>query len=393
LFTQNDICLDSLRRKAYNLRWAEVEEGVIPLTAADSDFPPAPEIGRAMKQYIDEGYFPYAPKLGMPELRKALEKSLWERKGERVKADCILPIDSAARGMFVIAKAVLRAGDEVIVFDPVDFLFRESALAAGASPVYYPSVIKNGQLDLSRIEAFITPRTRMIGLCNPHNPLGVTYPPEDLDYLLEVAARHDLWIMNDEVWSDIIHADGVFTSIMARENTQKVLSVFGFSKSFGIAGLRAGCIYCTDETVFEKLTEASDVTNTAGGVSILSQVAALACVEQCYYWVDAFCEHLTANRDYALARLRAMPFVRCHTPKATFVLFCDISEAGMKSEDLCAFLLKEHKVAAVPGGERYFGPASEGFIRISIATSREILTEGLDRIERGLLQLRRRAGH
>lgn len=388
-FTDQNIRLDVLRKKAFNLRWAEQEEGVIPLTAADMDFLPPEPIRKALTDYISEGYFPYVPKLGMPDVRKSIARALRERKGEPADPDLLLPVDSAARGMYIIAQAVLKPGDEAIIFDPVDFLFRESVLSAGGIPVLFPARVKDGRIDLSELERYVTSRTRMIGLCNPHNPLGLLYPEEDLKYILEVAQKHDLWIMNDEIWSDIVYTGQKFRSILTVGPTDKVLSVFGFSKSFGIAGLRAGCVYCTDKKAFDRLVEASAVETTAGGISSLSQVAAKACVDECYPWLDEFCGFLTKNRDYALERLRAMPGVTCHTPQATFVLFPDISGTGMEAVALTEYLKKEYKVALVPGGRQFFGPGSEGHIRICIATSPGILKEGLDRMEAGLKALRK----
>lgn len=386
-FTNENIKLHVLKKKAFNLRWAEVPEGVIPLTAADTDFLPAPEIGQALKQYIDEGYFPYVPKLGMPKLRESIARSVRERKREPVDAAMVLPIDSAARGMYVIAKAVLKPGNEAIIFDPVDYLFRESVEAAGGIPVLFPARVESGKWDLSDLENYITPKTRMLGLCNPHNPLGLVYTKEELKFILKLCRKYDLWIMNDEIWSDIIYTDSKFTSILELEGTEKVMTVYGFSKSFGIAGLRAGCIYCMDPKAFEMAVRASDVLTTAGGISSLSQVAACTCLDQCYYWVDDFRRHLTENRDYALQRINRMPGIKCHKPQATFVLYPDIREIGIDAEQFCEYMKEHQEVAVVPGGRQYFGPGSEGHIRICIATSKEVLKEGLDRLERGIWEL------
>ena len=114
-FKNESIKFDVLRKRAYNMRWAEVPEGVIPLTAADSDFPVAPEIIEDIVNYSQAGYFSYTPKLGFPEFKEAISKALWERKKEKVDPELILPIDSAARGMEIIAKTVLKPGDEAIV--------------------------------------------------------------------------------------------------------------------------------------------------------------------------------------------------------------------------------------------------------------------------------------
>lgn len=391
-FTNKSIDFQVLRQRAFNLRWAEVPEGVIPLTAADSDFHPAPEIAEAMIQYIQGGYFSYTPKRGFPEFKEAIAKALWERKQEKVDPELILPIDSAARGMDAIAKAVLEPGDEAIVFDPVDFLFKTSMEAAGAKIVLFPMKLReDGTIDFSDLEQYITPKTKMLGLCNPHNPLGKVYPLADLDHILALSEKYGFYIMNDEIWSDIVYPDAKFNSILnlGNDRNRRTLSVFGFSKSFGIAGLRAGCVYAQDRELFEKVVEASQVESTIGGISALSQVAGQACVEKCYYWVDQFVDHITGNRDYALERLGAMPGVSCYKPQATFVLFPDISGVGMEAEELVGYLLREHKLSIVPGGAKFFGPGSAGHVRICLATSRELLAQGLDRMEAGIRAIKK----
>ena len=389
-FDNDAVKLDVLKQRAFNMRWATVPEGVIPLTAADSDFPAAPEIGEAMIDYIRGGYFSYTPNRGFPAFREATSKSLWERKQEKVDPGLILPIDSAARGMEVIARTVLKPGDEAIVFDPVDFLFKTSMEAAGAKVILYPMAFRaDGTINFDDLESYVTRNTKMLGLCNPHNPLGKVYPPEDLDHILRLSQKYGFYIMNDEIWSDIIYPDARFTSILSlgAQRNSRTLSVYGFSKSFGIAGLRAGCVYCQDKDLFEKLAAASLVDTTIGGITSLSQVAGIACLEKAYYWVDAFIERLTLNRDYALQRLAAMPGISCRKPQATFVIFPDITAAGMDPVDLVDYLFKEHKLLIVPGGARYFGPGSAGHVRICLATSHAILSEGLDRLERGLRQI------
>ncbi len=395
LFDGSNVKIDVLKKRAFNYRWAEVGDGVIPLTAADPDYPVAPEIQEAMHQYVSDGYFSYTPKLGYPEFAQSISRALRERKGEQIDPKLILPIDSAARGMYVIAESVLQPGDEMIVFDPVDYLFRESCLAAGGKVVLFPCKLKDGYIDLSQLENYITPKTRMIGLCNPHNPYGVLYRPEDLEHIMALCEKHDLYIMNDEIWSDIVFPEHKFLSIYSLGNARckRVMSVFGFSKSFGIAGLRAGCVYTTDEALFQKMVDKSAVMTTAGGIASISQVAAMACLDRCYYWVDAFLEHLKGNRDYAVERLNRMPGLKAYAPQATYLLYVDVSSFGMASVDFKQYMKDTVKLAVVPGGEQFFGACSEGYIRICFATSREILTEGLDRLETGIAMLMQEKGH
>lgn len=389
LFENKSINFETLKKRAYNLRWAEQPSDVIPLTAADTDFPCAPEIVDAIVDYAKGGYFSYTPKMGFPEFRESIAKAMHEQKQEPVEADLVLPIDSAARAMSVIAKAVLKPGDEAIVCDPVDFLFKTSMEAAGAKIVLFPTKILDGRIDFSDLESYITPRTKMFGLCNPHNPLGMCYPLEDLDHILQLSEKYGFYIMNDEIWSDIVYSDAEFHSILelGTERNARTLSVYGFSKSYGIAGLRAGGVYCMEPAIFQKIVDASEVMTTIGGISSLSQVAGIACLEKCRYWLDGFIKQVQENRDYALERLRRMPVVRCYKPQATFVLYADISALPMSAERFTKIAREQYKVAVVPGGATFFGPGSEGHFRICLATSHEVLEEGLNRLEQALRDL------
>lgn len=389
LFSNEAVQLDVLKQRAFNYRWAEVPDGVIPLTAADPDFGVAQEIRDAIIRYTQAGCFSYTPKRGLPEFILAIQQYLSETKGEEVDGACILPIDSAARGMYLIAEALLAPGDEAIVFNPVDFLFKKCVEHAGATPVSYPANVANGKIDLSQLEASITPKTKMICLCNPHNPLGLLYDRDDLQLILDLAEQYDLWILNDEIWADIVYPEKPFLSILNvdKAKNHRVFSVYGLSKSFGIAGLRVGCIYGGDPKLFERIVDVSGVMETAGGISSLSQVAGIACLNESRYWLDGFKTHLTEMRNYLCDRVNHMPGISCRVPQATYLAYVDVRALGLRSESLVNDLARNHRISVIPGGEKFFGSNSEGYIRICFATSRAILQEGLDRLEQGILAI------
>lgn len=382
-FTNENIKFDVLRQRAYNMRWAEQDADVIPLTAADHDFPCAPEVVQALQDYIKEGYFTYTPHRGFPSFKQAIAKAMKERKNEDVNPDFVLPIDSAARGMKVIADAVLQPGDEVIVFDPVDFLFRTSMESAGAKVILFPTNLQSDCVSLEGLEDYITPKTKMLGFCNPHNPMGMLYKKEDLDYLLRLSEKYGFYIMNDEIWSDMIYPECEFTSLLhfGAERNARTLTVYGFSKTFGLAGLRIGCVYTMNQEMYDRVVKASLVDTTIGGIDALSQIAGEAALKYGFPRVDAFRAQIAENRDYALARIEKMPGIKCHKPQATFVLFPDITGTGWEPVDLIDVLKEKYRVALVPGGARFFGPGSEGHIRICLSTSHEVLEEGLNRLE------------
>jgi aspartate/methionine/tyrosine aminotransferase len=389
MFSDSEINLPALRQRAFNLRWATLPEDVIPLTAADPDFKCAPEIVEAINAYSAERTFAYGPAEGLPQFREVIARVVGERKNIKTSPELVLPVDSAAQGMFIIAKYCLQPGDEAIVFDPVDFLFKKSVESAGATPILFPIDVATGKYDMDHLRSLVTPNTRMLCLCNPHNPIGKVYSKQELEEIGQFAVEHDLWIMNDEIWSDIIFPHNQFTSIasLSPEIAERTLTVYGFSKSFGLAGLRVGFIISPSAMVHEGIIETSQVRTTAYGVSTVSQVAAQAAFEKCWYWVDGFLQHLTINKNYAVDRLNKMPGVSCHHPQGCYLVFPDITATKRSSTALTDFLMKEGKVAIVPGAEKWFGPGAEGHARICIATSHNILKEGLDRIEQALSKL------
>ena len=345
--------------------------------------PARPRSFRRFRTDIKEGYFTYTPHRGFPSFKKAIAKAMKERKNEDVNPDFVLPIDSAARGMKVIADAVLQPGDEVIVFDPVDFLFRTSMESAGAKVILFPTNLQSDCVSLEGLEDYITPKTKMLGFCNPHNPMGMLYKKEDLDYLLRLSEKYGFYIMNDEIWSDMIYPECEFTSLLhfGAERNARTLTVYGFSKTFGLAGLRIGCVYTMNQEMYDRVVKASLVDTTIGGIDALSQIAGEAALKYGFPRVDAFRAQIAENRDYALARIEKMPGIKCHKPQATFVLFPDITGTGWDPVELIDVLKEKYRVALVPGGARFFGPGSEGHIRICLSTSHEVLEEGLNRLE------------
>lgn len=381
MFTSNDINFDALKRKAYNGRWATIEEGIIPLTAADPDFRTAPEIEQGIIEYIKDGYLSYGPFSGLPEFKKNVAEHFNIEKHGSFTPENVLAVNSAAQGMFLIASYVLKPGDEAIILDPVDFLFKKSVEAAGGTVRLCPVDHISGAIDFEKLIELINPKTKLISICNPHNPLGKVYSKEVLKKISEIASAHDLWVMSDEIWSDIIYDDKEFHtySSVSEEAKKKSFTVYGFSKSFGIAGLRIGAVLCNDQEILDDFTEKSNFNSTIEGVSTLSQIAGSVALERAKPWYKEFLNHLQHNRDLAFNILSHSEILSPNLPEATFVLFPKIQN-NLTSDEFTQHVLQHGKVAVVPGSERWFGKGAEGHIRICFSTSREILEEGLDRI-------------
>lgn len=381
MFSNNDINFEALKRKAYNGRWATIEEGIIPLTAADPDFRTAPEIEQGIIEYIKDGYLSYGPFSGLPEFKKNVAEHFNTDKQGRFTPDNVLAVNSAAQGMFLIASYVLKPGDEAIILDPVDFLFKRSVEAAGGTVKLCPVNHTTGDIDFEKMTELINPKTKLISICNPHNPLGKVYSKEVLKKVSEIASAHDLWVMSDEIWSDIIYDHKYFHtySSVSEEARKKSFTVYGFSKSFGIAGLRIGAVLCNDQDIFDDFVEKSNFNSTIEGVSTLSQIAGSVALERAKPWYREFLSHLQNNRNFAYDILSGSEILSPNLPEATFVLFPKIKN-NLTSDEFTRHVLQHGKVAVVPGSERWFGKGAEGHIRICFSTSREILEEGLNRI-------------
>ena len=392
-FDDDAVPLELLRERAFNLRWAQQPAGVIPLTAADPDFPVCPAIQEELVRYVRDGVFSYGPPEGLPSFREAVAGWFHNSKHIECTAGSIFATDSAASGMAVVARAGLKEGDEVLIADPVDFLFQHTVERAGAVPVRVPVTPETtAQEFIAAMQERLTPRTRMLWLCNPHNPLGVVYSREWLKQVAEWAISNGLKILSDEIWSDIVYPPHQHVSVAALspEIARHTVTVYGFSKNFALAGLRVGCVLATDLEWLQQIMAAADAESTVYGVSVLSQVAVVAAVQHGQPWLRDFVRHLEAQRDYVLERLAHWPGVSVHPPQGTYVAFPNTMALDEDSERFCQHLHQQARVALVPGAARWFGPGARGHVRICFATSRGLLEEAFDRIQPVIMQLQER---
>lgn len=388
-FDDRRVNRELLRKRSFNSRWAEQPQGVLPMTAADCDFPIAPAIGEAVAEYLAGGLLSYGPAAGFPSFRAAVARTISAKTGLDVEPAQIVATDSAATAVSMIARFGLAAGDEIILLDPIDSLFQFAAQAVGAVVRRCSIDLATGLVDLDGLRALVNANTKMIGICNPHNPSGVVLTAEQLRAIGEIAVEHGLWILNDEVWSDIVYSPVAFVSIstLSADIASRTLTAFGFSKSYGLAGLRIGYVVAPSVEIAEEMTAGPSATTASWTASTLSQVAAQAALEQAGPWLGAFRSHLHRVRDAAVSRLQAMPGVWVRPPEGTYLLFPNISSFGMTSLALSDYLKSEALVALVAGEPAWFGPGAEGHVRVAFATSMEIAMEAMDRIEAALGKL------
>ncbi len=384
MFDHSSINLDILKKRAYNLRWATVPEGVIPLTAADPDFPSAPEIAAAICEFAQQRYLCYCPPSGLPEFNESMARYFRNKRSIPASAELIFPVDSAAFGIYLTCKAFLSAGDDAIIFDPVDFLFRFSVEAVGGNAIPFQIPPGPAAVDFEKLESLITKKTRLLCLCNPLNPTGKVFTREELMRFGQLASKYNFIILSDEIWSDIVYTPAVFTSIASlnEEIRNRTVTVTGFSKSYGLAGLRIGAIMASNKDHYNRLREAFLHDSTIHGANVISQIAAAAALDKCEVWLSDFLAHLKDMRDLCVRELNSIPGFNCIAPDGCYVAFINITGTNRTSTEIHEILMKDAKVAIVPGLKEWFGAGSEGYFRISFATSQEILEEALYRIKK-----------
>ncbi len=382
-FSNDKVDIRSLRRKAFNYRWATLEEDVIPLTAADPDFPTAPEIREAISQYCSDGYFSYCPAEGLMDFKIAISQWYFDRYDALCNPEFVLPVNSAAHGLFITSAKILSLGDNAIIPDPVDFLFRKSIEAAGAEVRTCPIDQDTAWQSIDAIEELIDARTRAIFICNPNNPIGKKLPTNFLNELIVLAAKYQLWIVSDEIWADITFGEPT-KSILNRElvDYSKKIVVSGLSKNFGLAGLRIGYVICPNQHVFDSIFKSSGHQSTAFGISGLSQMAGAAAFSKAEYWLEEFKVHLTKMRSLTIDFINKTNFLAPVRPDATYLAFPKIINTDLKADELVHLIHQQARVALVPGGKEWFEQHSDGHIRICYATSEELLKEAFERISK-----------
>ncbi len=375
-----------LLRRRSPLRWGAQPPGVIPLTAAEPDFPGPPVVTDAIIAAVADGYFPYASPTECGELQEAFSDVAETRYGIGGHPDRVVPAPGTAAALWGVVHLLCGKGDECIVLDPVDLLFGQAVDAAGARRVYCPMDKSTGSLDPDRLASLITPRTALICLCNPHNPLGTVFTEPTLRAVAETAGARRIPILCDEVWSEIVYPPGKHVSLASLDtaNSRRVYTVTGLSKTFALPGLRAGFVIAPTRRAADALRRTFQRLGATYSMTPLAQTGALAALRHGWPWKDAFLEHLQQIRDYSVDRLNAVPGISCGRPEGTYVLFPDVSATGMTSRAMGEFLLARARVAVVPGTPEWFGPAAEGNVRISYATSRAVMEEALQRIARAV---------
>jgi len=373
-----------LRRRAA-LKWGPWEEDIISLSVADLDFPPPLEIKEGIIRAVEEDRAPYGAYAGDPDVLEVVCEKLNRFNGIPATADDVHMIPGTMFAIFLSCYYALEPGDEAVICPaPVYPPFMENIENAQGVPVFNTLDLQNDlKLDLDDLERRITPKTRLLMVSNPHNPTGRVLTREELEGIAQIADANDLLIFSDELYEDMVF-EGKHLSLasFSAELFERTITVFGFSKAFGIPGFRIAYIVCHGKHMQELKKRLHGMIVHA---DTLAQAAAKAALTVGRPWLSRLMAHLKKMRDYGVARLSSIPGIRCPVPQATPFLFPNITSFGMTSEQLSEYLEKQAKVIVHNGAS--YGPPGEGFIRINVATAHSILREAFDRMEAALMKI------
>jgi cystathionine beta-lyase len=366
--------------QGYSYKWHRYPEGVLPLWVADMDFPPASELLAALHERLNH-WLGYPQPGGDPGLVEALLADLAARGWPAYAPEGLWFLPGVVPGLYAGVLGLSSPGDEVLTQVPIYPPFLSAIRDYGRAPVYNPLVLrKRWELDLEDLEARITPATRVLLFCNPHNPTGRVWSRKELEALGELVLRHQLWVISDELHSPLV-LEGVHTPFASLdpEVSQRTLTLVGPCKAYNTAGLGIGAALSENLRLLERVKAAA--RGLIGNPNVLSMAMWQAGLERGGTWLAEVLAYLKRNRDLMADFLRThLPEVGFVPPEGTYLAWLDFR--AFHKPSIVDFLLQEARVGLNDGPT--FGPGGEGFVRLNFATNQDLLTEALQRIERAL---------
>ncbi|MEE4193767.1 MAG: aminotransferase class I/II-fold pyridoxal phosphate-dependent enzyme [Anaerolineae bacterium] len=353
-------------------------DDVLSLSVGEPDFDTPKPIIQAGIRSLEAGETHYTGNAGRPELRKAVSLHIEKLYGVSYNPEGeVFMTVGGSEGLYLAALALLNKGDEIIIPTPCFVSYQGDAFLTDATVVEVPCKIENNfDLDPKDIEAAITPNTKVILLGFPSNPTGAVASRETLSHIAELADKHDLIVLSDEMYDQIVY-DGEHVCFSTLPNMKdRTILLGGFSKDYAMTGWRIGYI-CGPQPLVSKMLAIHQYLIMC--VSTTSQDAATVALQIGQEYVKEMVDEYRRRRDYIYERLTGMglPMIK---PAGAFYAFPNITSTGLDSLTFCEEFLKAEKVAVVPGSA--FGSGGEGFVRICYASSMENIKEAMDRMER-----------
>ncbi len=358
--------------------------GLIPMWLADMDFRSPPEVLDALGHWLQHGILGYT--MPTDSYYQAIVDWMWRRHRWLVGPDWIITSPGVMQSISLMVQSFTQPGDRVIIQPPVFNPFAAVVENNDRVLVRNPLLLEGGRYqmdfdDLSKKAA--GPAVKMLILCNPHNPVGRAWRPEELFRLAEICAHNDILVVSDEIHADIVYSWGKFTPYgsLSAQFGDRMLICSGASKSFNLPGLRTSITVIQNEGLRAQFQRALRNLNDHFGANAPGTLAMETAFQQGELWLARMLNYLEENFLYLQAFLeRQLPEISIVRPDGLYLVWLDCRALGMSSEEIATVLHREAGVLLEPGDK--YGPEGEGFLRINIACPRATLVDALARISR-----------
>jgi aspartate aminotransferase len=354
---------------------------VLRLESGDPSFNIPEHAREAMEKALRDGLTHYTASTGILPLREAIFKKVTRENGLKVpSADYVVVTNGGMHGLYIIFRALLEPGDEVILPDPMWTEIAENIRLAEGRPVPVRLRPENGyQYDPSEIEAAITPETRAIFINTPHNPVGMVANRETLAAIAAIAEKHNLFLVSDEAYEHVIFDGQKHVSLGSLPGAEdRTISVFSLSKTYAMSGLRLGYVIVTQSLFLDRIKKL--VRCTINGVNSVAQYGAAAAINGPQDFTHAMAQEYQERRDILFAALKEAPYLKAFKPGGAFYLWARIQPDwpgydGAKDDwSMTNYLIDSAGIGSSPGSA--FGAAGAGHIRFAFSCSMDQVEEG-----------------
>lgn len=363
----------AITAKANELKAKGVD--VVSFAAGEPDFDTPDDIKQAAIKAIEKGFTKYTPSTGTMELREAISAKFKKDNNLAYAPSQIAVSCGAKHSLFNVIQVLADEGDEVLIPAPYWVSYPEMIKIAGATPRFIPTTAKTGfKVTAQQLKEYITDRTRILIINSPSNPTGMVYGRAELEQIAQLCVKHNIFVISDDIYEKLIYDTADFTSIasLGKDIFDLTITVNGVSKAYSMTGWRIG--YCAGpKEVMDYIQKFQD--HSTSNPASISQAAAVQALRSPEDSIKAMRDEFKVRRDLMASLFDKIPQVSYVLPQGAFYLFCDASRLG-DSNQLAKKMLDDVNVALIPGDS--FG--APGFLRLSFATSRERIQEGMRRI-------------
>jgi aspartate aminotransferase len=345
--------------------------------AGEPDFDTPEHIKAAAQAAIEAGFTKYTPSSGTPELRQAIADKFAADNGLTYKPSQIVVSNGAKHSCYNAILATIQPGDEVIIPAPYWLSYPEMVRLAGGEPVFVQTKEQNGwKMTADEFQDAMTPRTKMVIINSPGNPTGAVYTKEELQAIVDVAVDEEILILSDEIYEKLVYDDSkhVSTASLSSAAYDLTITVNGFSKAYSMTGWRLGYLGAPESIA--KAIDAIQSHSTSNPCSF-AQKGGVAALKGDQQPVSDMRDEFDMRRNYMVNRLSSIPRISVVKPEGAFYVLVNIGQLGLSSTNFADRLLSKHHVAVVPGVA--FG--NDQTVRLSYATSLDVIKKGLDRFE------------